>query len=26
MSKTNEVFKRGENVETLMPTLIKLFK
>jgi hypothetical protein len=25
MFKTNEVFKRGKNVETLIPTLIKLF-
>jgi transcriptional regulator len=26
MSNTIEIFKRGENVETLIPTLIKLFK
>jgi hypothetical protein len=26
MFKTNEVYKRGKNVETLMLTVIKLFK
>jgi hypothetical protein len=26
MSKTNEVFKRGKNIETLIPTLNKPFK
>jgi hypothetical protein len=26
MFKTNEIFKKGKNVETLIPPLTKLFK